>query len=117
MEGTRHLRVNCFGDKVIAFEIESEALDWRPALADCYVRRVALHDELQGQLVTLQNELGLSMSIHDLKVRPNGEVVWFELNPQGQFLFLQGLTGDDLAGEFTQYLVRVGMGGGYESGT
>jgi hypothetical protein len=32
--------------------------------------------------------LGLEMGNIDLKESPSGEIVWLEVNPQGQFLFL-----------------------------
>ena len=34
--------------------------------------------------------LGLRMGILDLKLGPDGELVWLEINPQGQFTFLEG---------------------------
>jgi hypothetical protein len=48
--------------------------------------------------------LGLKMGVVDLKVDPTGEPVWLELNPQGQFLFVEGLTGLDLTGAFSEFL-------------
>jgi len=38
-----------------------------------------------------------AMAVHDFKIAPSGEPTWLELNPQGQFLFLQEATGIDLA--------------------
>ena len=34
----------------------------------------------------------------------SGRPVWLELNPQGQFLFVQGLTGLDLTAGFADFL-------------
>jgi hypothetical protein len=36
--------------------------------------------------------------------------MWLELNPQGQFLFVEGLTGVDLAGPFSEFLFREAQG-------
>jgi hypothetical protein len=41
----------------------------------------------------------------DLKITPEGECVWLEVNPQGQFLFLDALTDLQLADRFVDYLV------------
>jgi hypothetical protein len=45
------------------------------------------------------------MGIVDLKETPDGELVWLEVNPQGQFLFLESLTGQPLASYFADYLL------------
>jgi hypothetical protein len=50
--------------------------------------------------------LGLEMGIVDIKETPDGEFVWLEVNPQGQFLFLEGLTGEPLTDYFTDYLIN-----------
>ena len=47
------------------------------------------------------------MGVVDLKMLPSGECVWFEVNPQGQFLFLEGLANMPLSNEFADYLLRT----------
>jgi hypothetical protein len=47
------------------------------------------------------------MGIVDLKLTPKGEVVWLEVNPQGQFLFLQPLTKMSLDQYFADYLLGL----------
>jgi hypothetical protein len=44
------------------------------------------------------------MGVFDLKMDPLGLPVFLELNPQGQFLFVEGLTGMDLIGPFSAFL-------------
>ena len=46
------------------------------------------------------------MGIVDLKLTPEGEPVWLEVNPQGQFLFLDALANLNLAEKFAAYLVE-----------
>jgi hypothetical protein len=46
------------------------------------------------------------MGVVDLNFAENGEPVWFEINPQGQFLFVEGLTGLDLTSAFTAFLYQ-----------
>ena len=43
------------------------------------------------------------MGVFDLKMDPSGVPVFLELNPQGQFLFVEGLTGMDLIGAFSGF--------------
>jgi hypothetical protein len=47
------------------------------------------------------------MGIIDMKLMPNGEIVWPEVNPQGQFLFLEGIAGLPLSSHFADYLLNV----------
>jgi glutathione synthase/RimK-type ligase-like ATP-grasp enzyme len=103
--GTRHVRVQCFGDAVHAVLIESEDLDWRANL-DIPFSVIELEDCVKNSLRKVLRLLGLKMGIVDLKFAPDGEVVWFEINPQGQFLFVQGMTGLDLSSIFADFLRR-----------
>ncbi len=103
--GNRHIRLNCFGPKSFAFLIESAELDWRPNL-NVPTSRWPVPDELQRKILKSLEILGLEMGIFDLKETPEGEIVWLEVNPQGQFLFLEGLTGEPLTEHFADYLAN-----------
>ena len=48
--------------------------------------------------------LGLRMGIVDLKLDDAGVPVWLEINPQGQFLFAEGLCGLRLAEAFADFV-------------
>lgn len=88
--GRQHLRVCCFGDDVLAVLLESDVLDWRYPLSGT-VRQYELEPTGQAQIRRVVNTLGLRMGILDLKLGPHGELVWLEINPQGQFMFLEGM--------------------------
>lgn len=107
VEGTRHLRVHVFGEGVIAVRIASPHLDWRPDL-DVPMEPVQLGQGLAGRLVGLLRGLGLAMGILDLKLRDDGQPVFLEINPQGQFAFVEALTGLPLAGRMAAFLTRTG---------
>lgn len=47
------------------------------------------------------------MDIIDFKQNPDGGFVWLEVNPQGQFLFLEGLTREPLTELFTDYFTQA----------
>jgi glutathione synthase/RimK-type ligase-like ATP-grasp enzyme len=104
--GRRHLRVLCFGDHSVAASIDSSDLDWRPNLCvpinDWSVPR-SVHKKIRDTL----DKLGLEMGVIDLKETPDGELVWLEVNPQGQFLFLEPLTKLRLADQFAEYLIET----------
>jgi hypothetical protein len=103
--GELHVRAHCFGDAVYSVMLKSAALDWRPDL-NIPFEVVHLEDEVKTRLRNTLKLLGLKMGIADLKFAQDGELVWFELNPQGQFLFVQGLTGFDLASAFADFLYK-----------
>jgi len=101
--GTRHIRANCFGDRVHAVQIETDALDWRPDLT-VPMASVELPAEVNSRLLDVLRALGLRMGIVDLKLTLAGEPVWLEVNPQGQFLFIEGLIGLELTSAFCDFL-------------
>ncbi|MET9414300.1 hypothetical protein ABZY03_08935 [Streptomyces klenkii] len=104
--GTTHLRVNIFGTDIHAALIETDALDWRPDI-NVPVSAYRIDAALQKQLIALLDALDLRTGVMDLKISDRGEVVWFEVNPQGQFLFLEPLTGQNLLAAFTEFLLRA----------
>ncbi len=102
--GSMHLRVHCFGTHVLTASIESNELDWRGDLTVPF-RPFGLPGDIRSKLQRVLRALGLRMGIFDLKVSPTGEYYWLELNPQGQFLFVEGLVQElELADAFARFL-------------
>jgi hypothetical protein len=104
--GTRHIRLNCFGTRSYAASIDTNDLDWRPNL-NVPIQAWPVPEVLHTKVRRVLDLLGLEMGIVDLKETPEGELVWFEVNPQGQFLFLESLTGEPLASHFAGYLLSL----------
>lgn len=104
--GSRHIRLNCFGTRSYAASIDSDDLDWRPNL-NVPIHAWPVPGVLHTKVRSVLDLLGLEMGIVDLKETPDGELVWFEVNPQGQFLFLESLTGEPLASHFADYLYSL----------
>ena len=108
--GDRHVRVCAFSNDIHAYELVTTELDWRPAsYSVCYT-------ELPPELTTLIREmlyrLHLRMGIFDFKIDArSGEIVWLEVNPQGQFFFLEGLSGSDLRAPLCKFLVSETLAG------
>ncbi len=104
--GDRHLRICVFGERTVTVALDSPELDWRfeatlPASA------VHLPERVARKLRELLEHLDLRMGIIDMKVdRHGGDPYFFEINPQGQFLFLEAfLPGLGLAGTFADFLM------------
>ena len=102
--GSVHIRLNCFGMRSYAAKIETEELDWRPNL-NVPIRSWAVPPSLHLKVRRVLDALDLEMGIVDLKVTPTGQTYWLEVNPQGQFLFLEPLTGDAYSKIFSDYLL------------
>jgi len=102
--GTDHLRVMVFGDTVHAARIRSRELDWRLA-NDMEVEPVVIDERLGDRLRRVTTHLGLRMGVFDVKLRPDGEPVFLEVNPQGQFLFVEGMSDMPLAAAFADFVV------------
>ena len=50
--------------------------------------------------------LGLEMRIIDLREDHNGNLVWFEVNPPGQFIYLDGVVGLHITAKIRRISVR-----------
>lgn len=101
--GYLHWRVHCFGDNIYAVAIESQDLDWRENL-NVPFETVSLNADIEEKLRKSLRLLGLRMGVVDLKLTPAGVPVWLEINPQGQFLFSEALSGLNLTQEFSAFL-------------
>jgi hypothetical protein len=104
VQGSRHLRVNCFGNRIHAIAIDSPWLDWRRDLTVPF-SFFQLDSQTETTLSGLLQRLGIRMGIMDLKFDQFGDLVWLELNTQGQFLFAEGLSKHDLINPFTDFLI------------
>lgn len=104
--GERHLRACTWGTSVICGTIDSPIMDWRTD-QNPTVGTTRIDDDTAARLAALNTRLGLEMGISDLKpAADGGPPYWLEVNPQGQFLFLEGLGGPDVARPFADWLLR-----------
>lgn len=91
------LRVTVVGDEVLAAEIDATAssypVDMRMVVGESTVRAVELPDGVVAALRALLDRLGLRYGAVDLRRTPEGRYVFFEVNPAGQWLFVEERTG------------------------
>lgn len=69
-------------------------------------RRHALPDRIAAALVSLTRSYGLTFSAADLILTPEGEYVFLDLNPNGQWGWIESLTGLPIAATLTERLLR-----------
>jgi hypothetical protein len=90
------VRVTFAGDAAFAAEIADPrgrpALDWRVDFRRARVRAVALPRDVEERLRRLVGALGLAYAAVDLRRRPDGEHVFLEVNPSGEWLFVERAT-------------------------
>lgn len=88
------LRVTVVGRRIFAaeFAVGTGVVDAR-SLLDAPYKEHRLPRETEALLLKLMDELGLQYGTIDLKLCDNGEYVFLEINPQGQFLYVEIKTG------------------------
>lgn len=92
VEGT-DLRVTVVGDRIFAGEIDIRggdySVDFRMNYDRLRIRPTTLPDEVSGGIRSLMSRLGLVYGAIDFRRRPDGEHVFLEINPAGQWLFVE----------------------------
>ncbi|MEX2984009.1 MvdC/MvdD family ATP grasp protein [Streptomyces sp. C36] len=105
------LRVTVVGDRVFAAEIDASAtsypVDMRMVVDETPVRPVALPPPLTAGLLRLMRRLGLVYGAIDLRRRPDGQYVFFEVNPAGQWLFVEERADMPISAEVAALLSRM----------
>ena len=109
----RHeLRVTVVGDSLFAARIHSQddprtATDWRDMSAEILYEPADLPPEVERRCLDFVHSYGLTFGALDLIVTPEGEHVFLENNPVGQFLFVEQLVPElDLTGAVARCLVE-----------
>jgi hypothetical protein len=109
VDGPADIRVTIAGGEQFAAWIASSesrvGIDSRLDL-DVPTRACELPAELRSSLDQLMRELGLTFATIDLKVNEQGEHHFLEVNPQGQFLYIEILTGQPIAAGVARALVN-----------
>lgn len=103
VSGQQHLRLMAFGDQVHGGLITTSDTDWRGNL-HVPIDQVDVPGDLARRIHRVLDALQLRMGIIDIKLDDLGEPVWLEVNPQGQFAFLDGLVGTSILEAFSAFL-------------
>jgi glutathione synthase/RimK-type ligase-like ATP-grasp enzyme len=94
VEKSHELRVTILGEHVVTARLlsqESEVtrVDWRAAGPRVRVEPDRLPEEVQRACLRLMRSLGIVFGAFDFIVTPAGEHVFLEVNPAGQFLWVE----------------------------
>lgn len=83
----------CFGVKIFSQEHEITSVDWRRSPLMLKHKIADLPGKIIASCVAITRMCGLVYSAFDFIVTPDGEYVFLEHNPAGQFAWLEELTG------------------------
>jgi hypothetical protein len=105
------VRITVVGEQVFAAEIDarrtSYPFDMRMALGEANVKPVSLPEEVHDGVLRLQRRLGLVYGAIDMRRTAAGDWVFFEVNPAGQWLFVEQRTGLPISQAVAALLARL----------
>jgi ATP-grasp ribosomal peptide maturase len=100
------IRVLVVGRRVFAVRIDSGLLDWRKDYSALSYTAVDLPDRVSKALVSCLDHFGLVSGSFDLAVDSADKYWWLELNPNGQWGWLEEKTGLRMSAAFADLLTR-----------
>lgn len=106
------VRVTIVGKRVFATEIHSQRSqrtkdDWRRYdLENTPHKEHTLPSAIESSCLSLTRHYGLAFAAIDMVVTPQGKYVFLEVNPNGQWLWLEKLTDQPISEAIAQMLVR-----------
>ena len=88
------LRITIIGTEIFAVRIdgnlnENSRIDWRKNIFSDMYSIWTIENELKSKLLYLHNELGLIYATYDLIVDKSGKIIFLEVNPSGQWMWLE----------------------------
>jgi glutathione synthase/RimK-type ligase-like ATP-grasp enzyme len=94
IDKAHELRVTYLGGELVAAKLRSQEaeitrLDWRASAAALPVEAIELPDSTQRACRELMRRLGLVFGCIDFIVTPDDRTVFLEVNPMGQFLWVE----------------------------
>ncbi len=104
------VRAACLGEHVVAVRINSQtderaATDWRAGQIYVDMEPYELPADIADGCRRFLKTMKLNHASFDFVVTPEGEHVFLEINPQGQFLFLETRADLPLLDMFSEYLI------------
>ena len=114
--GVADLRVTVIGSEIFAAAVDLEKMEYK---LDVRLNQQAYekHDlpaAVGEKLLLLMRRLGLEYGAIDLRLTPDGDYVFFEVNPAGQFLFVEYACGLPISAALAAHLARGRRGAATE---
>jgi hypothetical protein len=111
IEKSYEIRGTIIGEQIFACRIDSQAaqgrtsIDWRHYnIPKTPHSPISLPEDVCEKIRILHRRLGVHFGNFDLICQPDGEYVFLETNPYGQWLWIEDLTGMPISATLTEYL-------------
>lgn len=101
------LRITAIGDRLFPAEADASAGEYQVDVrlnTNLKYKEHQLPPGVAEKLLALMRRLGLEYGAIDMRRTPEGEYVFFEVNPAGQFLYVEMATGMPIAAALAQHL-------------
>lgn len=109
------LRITMIGDAIFPAEIRSGEtdyhVDFRMTMHAAPIRVHVLPEAVVVKLRAFMDALGLVYGAIDMRLTPDGEYVFLEVNPAGQWLFIEERTGQPITAALAEYLLTADRDG------
>ncbi|MBH1935543.1 hypothetical protein I5Q34_14895 [Streptomyces sp. AV19] len=96
------------GENTFAIRIDSDLLDWREDYDVLFYSVIDLPSRLEKALTAYLGHFEPASGSFDLCIDRQGDFHWLELNPNGQWGWLEEQTGLELSAAFADLLMRGG---------
>lgn len=106
VEKVADLRVLIVGRRVFAVRIDSGLLDWRTDYEALSYSVVCLPERLEKALLAFLDHFDLVSGSFDLALDGKGDFHWLELNPNGQWGWLEEKTGLEMSAAIADLLIQ-----------
>jgi glutathione synthase/RimK-type ligase-like ATP-grasp enzyme len=112
VEKDYEIRVTIVAGEIYACRIDSQtsevsSTDWRHYdLSNVEHQAWSLPAEIRTNLLALMEAVGLQFACIDMIVEPNGRHRFVELNPSGQYLWIEALTGLQITASIASWLLH-----------
>jgi glutathione synthase/RimK-type ligase-like ATP-grasp enzyme len=114
IEAVYDVRITMVGTSIFAAAIHSQQtsypVDFRMDMGTAAIEPVELPVDLENRLHHFMRQLGLQYGAVDMRLRPDGEHVFLEINPAGQWLFVEQATRQPIAATLARLLVDHDIG-------
>lgn len=109
VEAVYDLRVTVVGERIYAAAIHSQEtaykFDFRMDIVNARVEATDLPPDVEAGLRRLMHRLGLVYGAIDMRLTPDGRHVFLEINPAGQWLFVEQHTRQPIAAQMARVLL------------
>lgn len=106
------LRITVVGEQVFPIAIskkDKNIVDWRKEDRNNLVyEKIDIPKNIKDMCINLLKKFNLNFGAIDMALTPNGEFVFFEINPNGQWAWLDKQLHLNIAGELSNLLIKGG---------